>query len=249
MEALMFIFIITLFVGVVYLRIKWPMIKGKMGEKGVAMTLALLPKDEYVTLNNVMFKNGSYSTQIDHLVISIYGIFVIETKNYKGWIFGNSNRDYWTQNIWGNRYSLYNPIFQNKNHIKFLTRKFSFIREKEQWIYPIVVFLGASKLQLSGNCECVLWLKELNSYIRSHNQVVMTIDDCRYISTLLREENIEDRDERRAHNNNVQSAIYHHEVSVNKRICPQCGGRLVFRTGKYGNFYGCSNYPKCRYTH
>lgn len=244
----MFIFIAILFIGIVYLRIKLPMIKGKMGEKGVAATLAFLPKDEYVTLNNVMFKSGAYTTQIDHIVISIYGIFVIETKNYKGWIFGNSNRDYWTQNIWGNKYSLYNPIFQNKNHIKFLIRKFSVMRENEQWIYPIVVFLGASKLQLSGDCECVLWLNELNSYIRSHSQVVMSIDECHYISSLLQCENVEDKEERKAHNNNVRSAIYHHEISVNNGICPQCGGKLLLRTGKYGNFYGCSNYPRCRYT-
>lgn len=248
MEALMFIFMAIIIVGIVYFRIKLPMIKGKMGEKGVAATLAFLPKDEYVILNNLMFRNGSCSTQIDHLVISIYGIFVIETKNYKGWIYGNSNRDYWTQNIWGNKYSLYNPIFQNKNHINFLMRKFDVMKEKEQWIYPIVVFLGASKLQLSGDCDCVLWLSELRTYIRSHNQVVMTIEDCHYISKLLQIENIEDKEERKAHNDNVRSAIYYHENSVSKGICPQCGGKLVFRSGKYGSFYGCSNYPRCRYT-
>lgn len=31
-------------------------------------------------------------------------------------------------------------------------------------------------------------------------------------------------------------------------ICPKCGGNLVERTGEYGKFYGCSNYPKCKYT-
>lgn len=248
MGALMFIFIALFIVGLVYLKIKLPTLKGKIGEKGVAATLSFLPQDEYVILNNVMFKNGSYSTQIDHLVISIYGIFVIETKNYKGWIFGNSNRDYWTQNIWGNKYSLYNPIFQNKNHIKFLVRKFNVMKEKEQWIYPIVVFLGASRLQLSGDCDCILWLSELNKYIRSHNQVIMTIADCHHISALLQGENIEDKEERKAHNDYVRSAVYHHEISVSYGICPRCDGKLVLRSGKYGTFYGCSNYPRCRYT-
>jgi len=41
------------------------------------------------------------------------------------------------------------------------------------------------------------------------------------------------------------------EKSKNKsdsKVCPKCGGNLVERIGKYGKFYGCSNYPKCQYT-
>jgi len=32
------------------------------------------------------------------------------------------------------------------------------------------------------------------------------------------------------------------------QLCPKCGGKLVERTGKFGPFYGCSNFPKCKYT-
>lgn len=77
------IVMIAFIAGLVYLKIKLPTIKGKIGEKGVSVTLSFLPKNEYVVLNDLMFQNGSRSTQIDHLVISVYGIFVIETKNYK----------------------------------------------------------------------------------------------------------------------------------------------------------------------
>lgn len=248
MEALMGIVMIAFIAGLVYLKIKLPTIKGKIGEKGVSVTLSFLPKNEYVVLNDLMFQNGSRSTQIDHLVISVYGIFVIETKNYKGWIFGNSHRDYWTQNIWGNKYSLYNPIFQNRSHIRFLINKFSEIREHENFIFPIVVFLSASKLQLSGDCDNVLWRNELNSYIRSHNQVVMSIEDCHNIAAIMQTYNINDKKERQSHNANVRSAIYFREEKVYNGICPQCGGRLILRNGKYGDFYGCSNYPRCRYT-
>lgn len=248
MQALMFIVMVAFIVGIIYFRIKLPTIKGKMGEKGVAATLSFLPKEEYIVLNDLMFKNGSHSTQIDHLVISIYGIFVIETKNYKGWIFGNSHKDYWTQNIWGNKYSLYNPVFQNRNHIRFLINKFSELKAREAFIYPIVVFLSASKLNIIGDNDCVLWRSELNSYIRAHSNIVMTIDDCHNIATILSENNIVDKDERIAHKINVQSAIRSHEIKVSNGICPRCGGQLVFRKGKYGDFYGCSNYPRCRYT-
>ena len=63
-----------------------PDVKGFIGEKTVASELDRLPSEEYRILNDVLISFGSGSSQIDHIVISIYGIFVIETKNYKGWI-------------------------------------------------------------------------------------------------------------------------------------------------------------------
>lgn len=36
--------------------------------------------------------------------------------------------------------------------------------------------------------------------------------------------------------------------AVRAGICPRCGGELVRRNGKYGEFIGCSNFPRCRYT-
>ena len=76
-------------------------IKGWYGEKNVSNKLSYLDPQKYVTLNDILIKNdkGS-SSQIDHLVISIYGIFVIETKNYKGWIFGNEKSEKWLQVIY-----------------------------------------------------------------------------------------------------------------------------------------------------
>lgn len=248
MNILGLIFIIASLGALAYLKIKMPAIKGRIGEKSVSLTLSALPKDEYIILNDLMLRNGNSTTQIDHIVISVYGIFVIETKNYKGWIFGNSNRDYWTQNIWGNKYSFYNPIFQNQSHIRFLKKKFDIIREKEIYIYPIVVFLHASKLHLSGDCECVLWRNELNTFIKSHRQNVLTFDECASIASSLVNNNITNQKERAEHKANVNTAKLYHDNFIHNRCCPLCGGKLIHRTGKYGNFYGCSNYPECRYT-
>lgn len=38
------------------------------------------------------------------------------------------------------------------------------------------------------------------------------------------------------------------EGKVEEKICPKCGGKMLLRRGKYGQFYGCSNYPECKYT-
>ena len=85
--------------------------KGRIGEQRVAHILGRLPKDRYRVINNLLLRTSSGSTtQIDHIVISEYGIFVIETKFYKGLIYGGENSEYWTQNIYGHKYSLRNPI-------------------------------------------------------------------------------------------------------------------------------------------
>lgn len=64
-----------------------PMWKGKYSEKLVNNKIQELP-EEYVVFNDLLFESNGYSTQIDHIVVSPYGVFVIETKGYKGWILG-----------------------------------------------------------------------------------------------------------------------------------------------------------------
>ena len=71
--------------------------KGAYAEDRVARRLSQLP-EEYQVFNDVYIRSGGRSVQIDHVVISRYGVFVIETKNYKGWVYGSENAEYWTQN-------------------------------------------------------------------------------------------------------------------------------------------------------
>lgn len=242
--GLIYIFILAIILaGLFYLRFNHAKIKGAMGEKRVSKILSRLPKDEYIVVNDIMLKVNDRTTQIDHIVVSTHGIFVIETKSYKGWIFGHSDKRNWTQNIWGNKYTLYNPIMQNQTHIKFLINKFDILQDKLQFVYPMVVFVGASKIQLSGDCDCVMCPGDIIPYIRSCQNEVMSFDDCGYIATILNAYNVEDENERQMHNVNVRQI-----ANMSNYRCPKCGGTLVHRTGKYGPFYGCTNYPRCKYT-
>ena len=75
---------------------------GKVGERKVSRKLNWLSK-EYITLNDIMIPTEYGTTQIDHVVVSPYGIFVIETKNYKGWILGDERADEWTQSLLGKK--------------------------------------------------------------------------------------------------------------------------------------------------
>lgn len=113
-----FYFLIILAIGLIIelsgLFIKYkikPKIKGYAGEKLVSSTLSFrLPKEQYRILNNILLKTDRGSTQIDHIIVSVYGIFVIETKNYTGWITGGEYSEKWTQTIYKNKTQFYNPI-------------------------------------------------------------------------------------------------------------------------------------------
>ena len=96
--------------------------KGRRGEKTVANILSQLPSSEYSVINDITIQNKNGSTQIDHVIISVYGIFVIETKNYSGWIMGGEKSDQWIKNMYGHKYYFYNPIKQNYGHISALAR-------------------------------------------------------------------------------------------------------------------------------
>ncbi|WP_411197804.1 topoisomerase DNA-binding C4 zinc finger domain-containing protein [Segatella copri] len=52
----------------------------------------------------------------------------------------------------------------------------------------------------------------------------------------------------RQHEHNVHDRQYRAKSLIRQGVCPQCGGQLVLRKGRYGSFYGCSNYPKCKFT-
>ena len=83
--------------------------RGLRGERKVFSVLKKLP-DEYYIWNDIVLQRNGYSVQIDHIVISPYGIFVIETKNYKGWIYGNDDCDKWTKTYYGHKYHFNNPV-------------------------------------------------------------------------------------------------------------------------------------------
>lgn len=79
----------------IFIKLKMPVWKGRYSEKLVNDKLLELP-DEYIVFHDLLFESNGHSTQIDHIVISPYGVFVIETKGYKGWILGGEYSEYWT---------------------------------------------------------------------------------------------------------------------------------------------------------
>ena len=79
------LFILVIAFSLLLLFVRKPLIsfyKGKAGELRVKWKLLLLPSDQYKVINNLLISSRGQTSQIDHVVVSEYGIFVIETKNY-----------------------------------------------------------------------------------------------------------------------------------------------------------------------
>lgn len=217
-------------------------LRGFMGEFWVKTELGKLPRDKYIVLNDIMIKSNRGTHQIDHIVLSKFGIFVIEMKNYYGLITGNEYGDKWTQHLGKNKYYFNNPIHQNYGHIKALEEVLQL--EESKFISIICI---SNQAEVKVKAKNVTQLDYINNLIKSYNNEILNIN-LYEIKAKLELQNILDKDIRKKHVKDIKSNIRENNIKEKNMICPRCGGRLVERNGKYGKFKGCSNYPKCKYT-
>ncbi len=218
--------------------------KGTLGEYRINSILADLSDQDYVCLNDIMIENGKGTSQIDHIIISKYGIFVIETKFYSGIITGSEYGEKWTKNVYGHKYRFRNPLKQNYGHVKSLQK---LLNVPESCFIPVVVFVGDATLRLKTK-SVVLKSNQLNNYVETFKSPTFTADEVSGIIERINSANIESKIMRDRHVATIRKRIKQDEIDIERGICPKCGAELVKRTGRYGSFLGCSNFPKCRYT-
>lgn len=229
-----------IFVAVTFiLRLFYNKIVGFFGEFWVKRELRKLNND-YKIINDVMIRTSDGRThQIDHLVISKYGIFVIETKQYNGYLIGNDYDKKWQFKTYRKTYYINNPVHQNYGHIQALKEVLNIEEEK---LIPIVCISSNAKLRINSNV--VVRITKLLNKIKSYNNQIIYNED--ELHNQINNLNILDKKERKQHVKNAKEIKKIKEIeSTNK--CPKCGGDLVERNGMYGKFIGCSNYPKCRF--
>ena len=225
---------------------------GEYGERRVSSYLEDLPCEDYRVYNDLLIRDGNYTTQVDHIIISRYGVFVLETKNIHGKVYGSGNSEYWKQYLPDSGYKRYgftqehqlrNPIWQNAGHIKTLRR---LILGNDVPVYGIVVF--PTETDLYVNCEQpVLHMWDVVPFIKQYREEVLSSEQMGYYRRRLFEVISTSESDRKSHLENVYRNQERRDAAVASGRCPLCGGSLVLRNGKYGQFYGCSNYPKCTY--
>lgn len=217
--------------------------KGEYGEYAVTSVLEKLP-EVYRVFNDVYLENKGHSSQIDHVVISQYGVFVIETKNYSGDVYGSEKAERWTQYLNGEGYEFRNPILQNRSHELAIKNTLHIAPSS---IIPVVVFLGGADLHCNTT-SAVLYAVQLREYILNHQTIAFTPDGVERLAKKLNESIVTDPNRRINHVRNIRQNIDRQEFQIANQICPRCGGKLVERQGKNGLFLGCSNYPHCKFT-
>jgi len=222
-----------------FLEKKTKIIVGFFGEFWVKRELRKLNND-YKIINDVMIRTIDGRThQIDHLVISKYGIFVIETKQYNGYLIGNDYDKKWQFKTYRKTYYINNPVHQNYGHIQALKEVLNIQEEK---LIPIVCISSNAKLRINSNV--VVRITKLLDKIKSYNNQIIYNEEEIY--NQINNLNILDKKERRQHVKNAKQIKKIKEIEITNK-CPKCGGELVERNGIYGKFIGCSNYPRCRF--
>ena len=114
--------------------------KGVVGERRVSKLLESLGEEASIYNDLYIPKKNGEMTQVDHVLLSAYGLFVIETKNYKGWIFGGETQRNWTQTIYKKRSQFYNPVIQNNAHLIALQHYINM----DVPVHSIIVFSDAT---------------------------------------------------------------------------------------------------------
>lgn len=189
--------------------------KGELGEYKIDIQLAQLPSG-YKYISDVMLENpksiSGYS-QIDHIVISLFGIYIIETKNYQGPIFGNRERKEWSVN---GKFKMMNPFNQNYGHVQIVNKLLKY--KYQDHFISIVSFTKRStfkveeKLRKISSNELLVYDVELSEFIHRKAAVlklqlenpVIDKEECENIFTTLKSANISDNEKRKMHITSIQ---------------------------------------------
>ncbi len=234
------IFIIVL---CILIKIYYPKFRGFMGEFWIKEELRKLPKSKYKVLNNIMISDARGTHQIDHIVISQFGIFVIEMKNYYGLIKGKDYDNKWCQYLVKNKSYFLNPVHQNYGHIKSLL---NIVDLEEDKFISVICFSNQAKVDVKSSClitQTDYLLKDILKYDK-----VIVKSDLKEIYDIILANDILDKNLRKSHVKDIKIRLTENKKLEDNMICPKCKNKLVERNGKYGKFIGCSNYPKCKYT-
>lgn len=234
--------------------------KGQFGESRIYDDLAQIDGNHAIITNCYLPKHNGGTTEIDLILIHESGVYVIESKNYSGWIFGSEDQQYWTQSFRGShgssqKFRFYNPLQQNKNHIHCLK---SILRDRSIPYYSYIVFGNNCELKdihLTSDFHHIVYSRFLLKEISLHAQSIgrcLTDEQIRDIYNQLLPFTHVTSEQKDQHIASVQKKQLPVVQPDGTWRCPLCGGTLVQRAAKRSSyaesiFWGCSNYPRCHF--
>ena len=244
--------------------------KGKRGEKLTERklkTVSLFGRKGKVLRNVYLPKDDGTTSEIDVLFITQKGIFVIESKNYSGWIFGDEKGKNWTSMLAnGEKNQFYNPILQNRSHLKWMEK---FIGSDIP-LFSLIVFSERCELKkitlYSDDIKVIkrdkvyptvkhIWDKKTDALTDEQvEEVYCKLEKMTHVDEATKAAHIENieknyKGDAKTIKNEIlvdeQAPAIEDNVGVSaevkvdeRKLCPKCGGKLVMRTAKKGEHAG-----------
>ena len=168
-----------------------------------------LNAQDYKVVNNIYLPSTGIisTTQIDHIVFSIYGIFVIETKSNQGWIFGKRTSKHWKQVLYRNKYTINNPLHQNYAHtcaVKNIVSDYLDIIPISLVVFPCADRVHINDSRHVGNLAYVI------NQIHSHKTKLYTHQQVAHMIRLVSGHSIKDKRIYFHHRNEIK--MHYHAI-------------------------------------
>ncbi|MCW1837929.1 nuclease-related domain-containing protein [Bacillus xiamenensis] len=217
--------------------------KGALGEYKIDIQLSQLPKG-FLFLNDVMIENPASSTgysQIDHIVISPHALFVIETKNYQGTIYGGKKRKNWLIN---GKFPFMSPLAQNYGHIQAIKRCAKDLIDTSSVVSLIsftkrCTFKVDEELRKVTSNELVIYDIELTEFIQRKSAnirlqkpaPIYSESDRKRLFELLSQANITDDSLRKQHVEHIKQTSS--EKKSENAVCHECQSAVSEKVRSY----------------
>ncbi|MEX0614530.1 MAG: nuclease-related domain-containing protein, partial [Methylophaga sp.] len=217
---LSFWFLIPLFIIATVVKSAW--FKGIFGEFIINVFARWkLDRDVYHLIKNVTLPTEDGTTQIDHIIISVFGVFVVETKNLRGWIYGSPKQKMWTQKIYRNTYRFQNPLHQNYKHTQTLQ---ALLTLEDQQMHSVVVFIGDSTFKTAMPDNVTYGMGYIH-HIQSKSEILLSPKQVLEITQLIEAGRLtRTLKTNREHVRHVQKITADKEHS---QLCPKCGSEML----------------------
>ena len=227
-------------------------LKGSLGEWLAKIYTKTMPGA--LVLHDILIDGADgFTSQIDLLAIGSRGVYVIEVKMYTdAKIYGDTRKTNWHYYNGGKRYEIYNPLKQNEKHVKYLK---SFLKEFGEVPCFSVVAIICEDFKISGEngpntviCSSLPAMERGIRKIAESNPVIWDEAEKQAVFSYIQSNQHTGKAARIEHKESTIAYKKNLDEMQQQKKCPYCDTDLVLRTGKYGSFYGCPNYPKCKYT-
>jgi hypothetical protein len=216
--------------------------KGDIGESRISILNESGLDENHIGLDNILIPlpDGG-TTQIDHIVVSPYGLYIIETKNMDGWIYGNEYDSQWTQVLYKQKNTFQNPLRQNYKHCQVIA---SALNIDNSLVHSVIVFIGDSEFKTPLPANVCNGGAAYLDYIKEPREARIPLPELPRLIAAIQKLRLENTAE-----NRTRHIAYVEQIRSEPR-CPRCGGKMEKRIAKNGPhagkaFYGCSKYPRC----